>query len=273
MLLTLTMTASFLAACQPAASAHTETEKESEQGLVIQLAETEESETELPKPVRGVIHDNDGWWGTLDGEVDESSGILFVGDSRTVQLYHVCRDDGETEISVYDTLDREVGDLRFIARGGCDYVYSCAYSDEDYAWFRDDVKPRIEAFAQENPTGTILFNICFNDISYQADEGWVPSCNSESHYGAVEPAAYYEALAGDHPDMQIILMSLNPFDPYDEMLCAYNDYMKGLAERVGNMSYLDTYSYLKDRGESSVHYSYGVNRELFGYMMEHLFEE
>ena len=207
----------------------------------------------------------DGWYVTCDGEIDEAAGILFVGDSRTAQLYHVMVDDGSTDISVYDTLDGCYGDLRMIARGGCDYIYSCAYSDEDYAWFEDDVMPRVETFIEENPTGTLLFALGFNDISYE-----IPACSEDMAYGAVQTAERYARIAEAYPDLHIVVMSLNPYLPNDSQLTAYNQYMETFADSYDNVLYLDTYSWLMDMGQSSVHYEYSVNQQLFSHITEAL---
>ena len=129
-------------------------------------------------------------------------------------------------------------------------------------WLKNTAIYEIRNYVNEN--SVIVLNFGVNDL-----------------YNSGNYVSYYNAIKEEFPNNQICFMSVNPVDEVKEAQHGYSvtnenirNFNQKMKDNLVGIKYIDTYTYLMENGFSTgdgVHYKGDTYRDIYNYMLEHLF--
>lgn len=177
--------------------------------------------TEIVKNIRDNAEENDE---TLE---NKTTGIIFIGDSRTVGMDKACNiSDNENEFVV--------------ARVGKGYNYLV-----------DEALPEVESIRQQNESiddWVYIINLGVNDL------GNVDKYKEK-----------YEEIARDK-QVRVYIESVNPVKDYPTVSNEQIEKINNTFKHINNTSYIDVYNYLLENGfetADGLHYKTTTSRIIY----------
>ncbi len=178
----------------------------------------------------------DGYYLDKNGKRSEkvSSGkYIFVGDSRTVGMGNAVSDKNTA----------------FIAEVG-----------QGYSWLVKTGGVKLRTMLAADPDVTVVLALGVNDL-----------VNIKNYI------SYYTKLKKEFPMTSFYIMAVNPVDEKKEAAYGYKvknssieSFNREMLEAVGAVSFIDTYSYMKEKDFDSadgLHYTAKVYRDLYQYVL------
>lgn len=150
-----------------------------------------------------------------------------------------------------------VGDSRTVGLGSVKGISSkcIAKVGAGYSWYVSTAEPQLKQKLKKNPEATVILNFGVNDIG-----------------NASKYVTKYKALVKKYPKAHFYFMSVNPIDSKytagyvsNSMIQSFNKKLK----KAFPASYIDTYSYLKKNGFSTVdglHYTSATYKKIYTYV-------
>lgn len=155
-----------------------------------------------------------------------------------------------------------IGDSRFVGMNDCcsiDTENNCfvvAKVSQGYDWFSETALHQVESIKVNNPditSWTLVIGLGINDL-----------------YNIDKYVSTYESLKDNY---NLVLISVNPIEYHNsitqEDILTFNNKLKS----IGNVRYVDTYSYLVSNGFSTqdgVHYSAETYKDIYAFIQSDL---
>ena len=175
----------------------------------------------------------------------ETSKYILVGDSRTVQMYAY----------VHNTWDKNKTNKLPNGVSDGDVYWSCKGS-MGLSWMKETGIPNIENQIAKDSSIVIMMGV--NDL-YNADN-YIKYVNKNSKSWLKKGADVY-------------FVSVNPTDGKENKLnTTINSFNKKLEKGLKNVTWLDTNSYLKEKGYKTtdgLHYDKNTSMKLYKYIKSH----